>query len=119
MAKKEKQTPRAKKPPEAAKKPEATGKKRPAKSVAKVPAEYVFYCHDGGMFADLEELAAGLAAMSDETFVYHCNPEKHDFANWVRDIVEDAWLADELERAASRMQAADCVLARIAILKGQ
>lgn len=97
-------------------KPQAKAKKQPTKSMTKVPVELVFWCHDGSVFADLRELAEGLAAMSDETFSHHSNSDKQDFANWVRDVIEDAWLADELARAISRLQAAECVAGRLALL---
>ena len=93
-------------------KPPVKAKKQPGK----VPAEYVFWCHDGSVFADLEELAEGLAVMSDETYVYHCNLEKQDFSNWVRHIIKDEELAMELAIARSRVQAAEYVASRIALM---
>jgi hypothetical protein len=83
------------------------------KLLEKVPAEYVFLCRDGSVFTDVNELAAGLMSMTDEIFAYHSNEEKHDFSNWIRDIIEDEILADELARAADRLQAAECVSARL------
>jgi hypothetical protein len=95
-------------------------KEKPARKrsekLEKVPVEYVFWCNDGSVFSDLEELATGLAAMSDDTYAYHCNPEKQDFVNWVREVVRDDELAAELAMAANRIQAAECAAARIAIL---
>jgi hypothetical protein len=90
-----------------------------AKLLEKVPAEYVFYCHDGTIFTDVNELAAGLATMADETFCYHSNPEKQDFSNWVRDVVGDKKLASDLARSTSRLQATEAVVARIAYLSGK
>jgi hypothetical protein len=87
-----------------------------SKLLEKVPAEYVFYCHDGTIFMDVNELAAGLATMADETFAYHSNPEKQDFSNWVRDVIGDKKLANDLARASSRLQATEYVVARIAFL---
>jgi len=78
-----------------------------------VPAALAFWSHDGQIFADLRQLAEGLAAMSDETFAYHSNQDKQDFAVWVREVIEDAWLADELAKATSRSQAAVCVADRL------
>lgn len=83
------------------------------KITSKVPAEYVFWCHDGNVFADLNELARGLRDMSDETFAYHSNSEKHDFGNWVRDIIGDGQLADELANASSRLEAAFYIETRL------
>jgi hypothetical protein len=111
--------PKAKAKQEVKAKPRGRTKRQVTKSMTKVPVELVFWCHDGSVFEDLRELAEGLAAMSDETFFYHSNPEKQDFANWVRDVIEDAWLADELARATSRLQAAECVVNRIAWLLEQ
>jgi hypothetical protein len=84
-----------------------------SKLLEKVPAAYAFYCHDGIVFTDINELAAGLATMSDETFAYHSNSEKHDFSNWVRDVVGDEQLANNLAWSTSREQAAQYVVARI------
>ncbi|OGN96092.1 MAG: hypothetical protein A2Z77_09210 [Chloroflexi bacterium RBG_13_51_36] len=92
----------------------AKEKKGPEKPLVKVPAQYVFYCHDGGVFADLRELAEGLKAMSDETFAYHSNLQKQDFSNWVRDVIGDEELANDLAKAGNRLQAAEYLVARIA-----
>jgi hypothetical protein len=101
----------------------AAPKKAPGKAaqsagrkLTRVPLEYVFYCQDGSIYNDLEELAAGLAAMTDETFAYHCNNERQDFCNWVRDVIEDVELAEELAMAASRIEAADFVADRVLFL---
>lgn len=94
-------------------KPQEKPRKAGSKLLAKVPVEYVFWCHDSGIFTDLNELAEGLKTMSDETFAYHHNLEKHDFSNWVRDIIGDAQLADDLARASNRLEAAACIITRI------
>ena len=88
-------------------------KKPAAKLLAKVPQEYVFWCHDGGVFTDIYDLVEGLKTMSDETFAYHSNLEKHDFSNWIRDMMEDGELADALAAAADRTEAVTCILTRI------
>jgi hypothetical protein len=113
--------PVAKSPPAAKAKPAARSPARAKsaadkKKLASVPEQYVFYCCDGNIFRDMEELAAGLAAMTDEAFAYHCNSDKQDFSKWVRDIIEDIELAEELTMASSRARAADCVADRIILL---
>ena len=113
-----KKKPSTQEKPQSKVKPTTKTKSETRKSgrLARVPAENVFWCNNGSTFSDLEELAAGLRAMSDETYAYHCNPDKQDFANWVRDIVKDEELAADLARAENRIQAAECAAARIAIL---
>jgi hypothetical protein len=91
-------------------------KKQPVKSLTRAPVDMVFWCCDGSVFADLGELAEGLRVMSDETFAYHSNPEKHDFSNWVRDVIKDELLAYELASAIDRLQAAEYVAARLALI---
>jgi hypothetical protein len=84
-----------------------------------VPVEYVFWSRDGSIFGSMKELAEGLSAMSDETFTYHSNSEKHDFSNWVRDVIKDEKLASELAMATNRLQAAEYVAARVTFLTGE
>jgi hypothetical protein len=88
-------------------------RKTRSKPLTKVPVEFVFWCHDGCIFSDLNELAEGLKTMSDETFIYHSNLEKHDFANWVRDIIGDEELANELAGASNRLEAVTYITARV------
>lgn len=97
-----------------AKKPTLQKKSTKSKKLLeKVPAEYVFWCRDGSVFTDIYDLLEGLERMSDETFAYHSNLEKHDFSNWIRDIMEDGELADALAAAADRTEAVTCIIARI------
>lgn len=54
--------------------------------------------------------------MSDQTFAYHCNTEKKDFSNWVRDVIGDDVLAKRLALAANKVEAANAVASRIAVM---
>ena len=82
-----------------------------------VPSEYVFYLHDGGTLDNLTDLADALYDMSDDVYSYHVNESKNDFSNWVRDIIKDERLAGDLNKAASKNQAAKIVADRLAALK--
>lgn len=90
-----------------------------AKILARVPEEHVFWCQDGRIFRDMLELGEALASMTDETFVFHSNTEKNDFANWVRDIIKDEKLARDLVKSQDRTQAAQKVAERIDFLKAK
>jgi hypothetical protein len=87
------------------------------KFLSRVPEEQVFWCHDGRIFRNMEEFGEALATMSDETFAYHLNAEKKDFSNWVRDVIGDTKLANDLENVLDRSQAAGIVASRIAYLR--
>ena len=91
-------------------------KTRAGQYLAKVPKENAFWCHDGTVLRDMQELKDALSMMSDETFKYHSNEMKRDFSNWVRDIVGDTKLARDLERSGDRQQALKAVEDRCSIL---
>jgi len=54
--------------------------------------------------------------MSEDTFAHHATAENNDFANWVRQIVGDKKLANDLERSLVRTKAAQAVESRLAFL---
>jgi len=84
--------------------------------LADVPKEYAFRCHDGLILQSMKQLGSALNSMTDETYVFHANTEKNDFSNWVRDIIKDGMLANDLQKATNRAQAAKLVANRMAIL---
>ena len=86
------------------------------KLLADVSYDRAFWCNDGQIFRNMRDLADGLAEMSDETFAYHSNEEKHDFSNWLKDVLEDEKLAKDLENSTTRKQAARLVNERVTIL---
>ena len=102
--------------PQVKQKEQAQLKEQADKVLAKVPEEYVFWCHDGTIFRDMKDLAESLAAMSDDVFAHHVNSEKNDFCKWVRDVIRDEKLANDLAVVTNRTQAAECVAARLTIL---
>ncbi len=81
--------------------------------LADVPVEFVFYCNNGHVLRNMNELASELKSMSEETYYYHANMEKNDFVNWVRDIIKDETLAINLQKARSRSQASRAAADRI------
>ena len=85
--------------------------------LANVPPEYVFWLPDGRTLANMSELLEALRTMPDEMYAYHVNHEKNDFTNWVKDIIKDERLANDLRKATSKRQAATRVTERINTLK--
>ena len=75
------------------------------KKLEKVSEAVVFWCNDGQVFRDMEELMDGFDRMSDTTFNYHLNDIKNDFSCWVMDIIGDEKLAQDLKTVKNREQA--------------
>ncbi len=97
-------------------KQEAKLKQDAQKFLSMVPEGHVFWCHDGRVLKNMNELAEALSTMADETFAYHSNVGEKDFSKWVRDVIGDEKLAKDLENALDRNQAARIVTSRIDIL---
>jgi hypothetical protein len=84
-----------------------------------VPDEKRFWCHDWRNIKSLKELGKSLDDMSDEIFNYHSGQERNDFSKWVREVVGDEKLANDLRKAKSRVQASQAVAGRISFLEGK
>ena len=59
---------------------------------------------DGASFANIMDLAKALDTMNDDVFYYHVTDWKNDFSNWVRDVFEEAELAEKLMEAKNKEQ---------------
>ncbi len=84
-----------------------------------VPDEKRFWCQNGKTIKNLRELGKALIDMSDETFHYHSGGERNDFSKWIREVVGDEKLANDLSKAKSRIQASQAVAQRISFLEGK
>jgi hypothetical protein len=86
------------------------------KYLTQVPAENAFWCNNGTVLNNLKELKEALAGMSDQTFAYHSNAIKKDFSNWIKYVIGDEQLAEDLENATNRQKAAQIVTDRYNLL---
>ncbi len=89
------------------------------KKLADVPQEKQFWCSDGQYLLNLSALETALRQISDETFCYHSNETKCDFSHWVRDVIGDDKLANDLQKSHTQTQAAKAVANRVAWLKSK
>jgi hypothetical protein len=86
------------------------------KYLAQVPSENAFWCNNGTVLNNLRELKDALTGMSDQTFAYHSNAIKKDFSNWIKYVIGDEQLAEDLENATNRQKAAQIVTDRYNLL---
>jgi hypothetical protein len=84
-----------------------------------VPDGKRFWCHDGKIIKNLKELRKALNDMSDETFHYHLGEGRNDFSKWIREVVGDDKLAEDLSKARSRTQASQVMVQRISLLESK
>lgn len=61
-----------------------------------------FWACDGRISGNLKELRDNLELMSDETFSYHCNSGKNDFAIWIAQSLKDEKLAKAIQKVKDR-----------------
>lgn len=89
-------------------------KKNPtAEWLSNVPSDKVFWAHNGPVISSLDELAAALQNMPEETYAHHVSPTNNDFSNWIRDVIGDSTLANNLARAANREAAIKALQSRL------
>jgi hypothetical protein len=85
---------------EAMMKKSAKNKEESAKRVSskkeEISPEKYFILKDGTHIKSIKELAMMMDSMSDDSFSFHVNEEKNDFANWIRDVFGKEDLADSL-----------------------
>ena len=79
--------------------------------------EQCFWVNNGPILKNMEELANTLPDMAEDTFRHHVNNEKNDFSSWVRDIIGDAKLANDLLSSKNRDSALKKVRGRVNSLR--
>jgi len=66
-----------------------------------LPYEKRFHFQDGTAAKSLDELGKKIEGMSYAEFYRHVSGEKNDFANWIRHVLRDPQLADDLQAVTS------------------
>jgi hypothetical protein len=72
-----------------------------------------FKLADGGEIRNLNQLSENLENMQDSSFAHHVSDGKNDFSAWVKDVLVDEKLANDLLAANDRKTAQITVLKRI------
>jgi len=79
--------------------------------------EQCFWVNNGPILKNMEDLAAAMEGMSNEAYSYHANNDKNDFSNWVKHVVGDAKLANDLLSSRNKDSALRKVRSRLNSLK--
>jgi hypothetical protein len=61
------------------------------------PKEHYFKLRNGQELKSLNDLRKALTYMNDEEFSHHVNQERNDFANWVRDALQNSELYEKIK----------------------
>lgn len=78
--------------------------KTKAKEVlGEVRPDWSFWMTNGQILKNLEEFSEALKNIDVKTFKYHVNKEKHDFAIWVKEVINDKDLAKTLGKNRKTM----------------
>jgi hypothetical protein len=85
--------------------------------LADTSGDKCFFCHDGCVSRNLQQLAECLSHISDDSYNHHVTPAKNDFSIWIRDVFGDDKLANDLARCANRTEAVKAIRERIAWLQ--
>ena len=78
-----------------------------------VDAHHHFHVHTGSGLKNIYELSEALEIMDENAFSHHVNREKNDFANWIRDVIGDLKLAEEIVNYYERKRILKAVKSRI------
>ena len=79
--------------------------------------EQCFWVNNGPILKNMEELANALPELNDEAFHHHVNNEKNDFSSWVKDVIGDQKLANDLLSSKSKDSALKKIRNRLNSLK--
>ncbi len=64
--------------------------------------EKSFWVNNDRIIRNIYELASAIENMNDMTFRYHVDVGKNDFSKWVREVIRDEKLADDLLKASTK-----------------
>ncbi|PIN72303.1 hypothetical protein COV22_03575 [Candidatus Woesearchaeota archaeon CG10_big_fil_rev_8_21_14_0_10_47_5] len=84
---------------------------------ANTEADQSFFMCNGSVISNLRQLLDIFQTIEDNVFRHHVNDERNDFSNWIRDIVRDAKLANDLQKAKKKAQAIAVLRQRITWLE--
>lgn len=79
--------------------------------------ERCFWVNNGPILKNIEALSNTLPEMGSDVFTHHVSPDKNDFGNWIRDVIGDQKLANDILSSRNKESMAKKVKARVNALK--
>jgi len=76
-----------------------------------------FWVNNGPIVNNLKTLPKIINEMNDAQFMYHVNKDKNDFSDWIRDILGDKKLSNELRKCKIKKTFIDVLKKRIEELR--
>jgi len=76
-------------------------KKSSSKKLTSAKPENYFILVSGAPLKNLKELVNALGTMNDWVFRHHVNESRNDFANWIKDVLKENELAEEIQNVRS------------------
>jgi hypothetical protein len=67
-----------------------------------VKPENAFWLNNGPVVRNIYELLQALQQVDKSVFSYHVNPAKNDISNWIRSMLKDPLLADDLLKTTDK-----------------
>ncbi len=61
-----------------------------------------FFVSDGQILSKISDIPTALNTMNDETFSYHVNDERNDFANWISSVFLNGDLSRKIVKLKDR-----------------
>lgn len=74
-----------------------------------LPPEKQFHFHDGTSVASIDALQQKLQSISYQDFYRHVNPDKNDFASWIRHVFHEERLAEEMDQVTSIVETVEII----------
>jgi hypothetical protein len=87
------------------------------KILADATGDKRFFCRDGCISKNLAELSVCLTHMSQDNFDHHVDATKNDFSNWIRDVLGDKQLAEDLSETKEPAEAFKVISERTSRLR--
>ena len=87
------------------------------KFLSDVQNEKSLWINNGPVVHNLYEFVGAIRSINDDTFRYHVNETKDDFGLWIKEVITDSNLAEEISKIKDKEKFARAIEKRISSLE--